>query len=340
MKIAAFLLGIAGAVLFTVLLIQQGIKEVGGLIATAGWGLLVVAAFHFVPMFADVVAWWKLFPAEGRPPLRRLTWMRWVSESVNNLLPTGQVGGDIVRARLATLSGVPLPTAVASVVVEITVGIFTQALFTLLGVFLLVVVTGGTNLMRPLLAGLALAVLMILGFFAVQRIGLFKLLGLLVTKLVDAPAWHDLAKNGHALDDAIQRVYQQRRDVLASCVWTLISWLVGAGEMWLGLYLLGMRPDFIDALILESVGQGMRSAMFLVPGAIGLQEGGLLLIGSLLGIPADVAFALSLIRRVRDITLGLPGLLVWQWIEGRRLWKRRVAPAAGTERNASNPSSD
>lgn len=340
MKIAAFLLGIAGAVLFTVLLIQQGIKEVGGLVATAGWGLLVAAAFHFAPMFADVVAWWKLFPAEDRPPLRRLTWMRWVSESVNNLLPTGQVGGDIVRARLATLSGVPLPTAVASVVVEITVGIFTQALFTLLGVFLLVVVTGGTNLMRPLLAGLALAVLMILGFFAVQRIGLFKLLGLLVTKLVDAPAWHALAQNGHALDDAIQRVYQQRRDVLASCVWTLISWLVGAGEMWLGLYLLGVRPDFIDALILESVGQGVRSAMFLVPGAIGLQEGGLLLIGSLLGIPADVAFALSLIRRVRDITLGVPGLLVWQWIEGRRLWKRRTAPAAGTEKSTSNASSD
>jgi len=36
-KLVALLLGLAGAALFTVLLIQQGVKDVGGLIATAGW---------------------------------------------------------------------------------------------------------------------------------------------------------------------------------------------------------------------------------------------------------------------------------------------------------------
>ena len=337
MKIAAYLLGVAGAVLFTVLLIQQGVKEVGGLVAQAGWGLLVVASFHLVPMFADAVAWWKLFPVTNRPSVAGVLWMRWLGESVNGLLPVAQVGGDIVRARMATLSGVPLPLATATVVVEVTVGVFTQALFTLLGLFLLVVVTGGTSLARPVLGGLLVAALCILGFYTVQRIGLFRLLGLIVTKLVDSPSWHALVKNGYSLDDAVRQVYQRRRDVLASCVWTMISWLVGAGEMWLGLYLLGARTDVTDALILESLAQAVKGAMFLVPGAIGVQEGGFLLVGGMLGIPAEVAFALSLVKRVREITIGVPGLIVWQMIEGRRLWKRRAAPT--TEGDGNAPSS-
>lgn len=328
MKIAAYLLGLAGATLFAVLLIHQGVSEVGGLVVTAGWGLLVVTAFHLIPMLADAVAWWKLFPVTNRPSLARVLWIRWLGESVNGLLPVAQVGGDIVRARMATLHGIPLHLATATVVVEVTVGVFTQVLFTLLGLFLLVVVSGGTNLARPVLGGVVIAALCIFGFYLVQRIGLFRLLGLLVTRLIDSPSFHALVQNGHALDEAVQQVYQRRRDVLASCVWTMISWLVGAGEMWLGLYLLGARTDFIDALILESLAQGVKGAMFLVPGAIGVQEGGFLVVGALLGIPPEVAFALSLVKRVRELTLGVPGLLVWQWFEGRRLWKRRSAPAA------------
>jgi hypothetical protein len=56
---------------------------------------------------------------------------------------------------------------------------------------------------------------------------------------------------------------------------------------------------------------------------LGVQEGGYLVVGNLLGIPGDAAFALSLIARVRELALGIPGLISWQIIEGRRVWRAR-----------------
>jgi hypothetical protein len=84
---------------------------------------------------------------------------------------------------------------------------------------------------------------------------------------------------------------------------------------------------FDKALILESVGQGVRSALFFIPGAIGVHEGGYVFVGGMLGIPGDTAFALALIRRVRELTLGIPGLIVWQLIEGGRMWRKHALPA-------------
>ena len=83
------------------------------------------------------------------------------------------------------------------------------------------------------------------------------------------------------------------------------------------------RPlNVSDAFILESLGSGVRAAAFMVPGALGALEVGFVLFGALLGLPADVALAISLSKRVRELVLGLPGLFVWQWVEGRRLLRR------------------
>jgi uncharacterized membrane protein YbhN (UPF0104 family) len=78
----------------------------------------------------------------------------------------------------------------------------------------------------------------------------------------------------------------------------------------------------VDAYILESLGSGVRAAAFMVPGALGALEGSYLLFGALFGLPADTALAISLSKRVRELALGLPGLLVWHWIEGHYLLRR------------------
>src|SRR5881275_930921 len=137
-QITVWLLGLAGAALFTVLLIRQGAPQVGAAFASAGWAIAAVVIYHLaVPVLLDAAAWWVLFPRSDRLPLRKLFWMRWIGESVSTLVPSAAVGGDIVRARLASISGTPLPVAAGSVLVDITLGIFIQAGFTLLGLFLL-----------------------------------------------------------------------------------------------------------------------------------------------------------------------------------------------------------
>ena len=89
-----------------------------------------------------------------------------------------------------------------------------------------------------------------------------------------------------------------------------------------------MPATFVNALILQSMAMTIRSAAFPVPGALGVQESGYLFVGNLLGIPGETAFAISLIARVRDLAIGIPALLAWQVIEGRRLWRARLEELA------------
>ena len=115
-KLTLYLCLFAGAALFTGLLIREGVSQVGAAVATAGWGIAAVVAYHFlVPVFLDALAWWVLFPRSDRPPLRKIYWMRWIGESVSTLVPSAAVGGDIVRARLAAISGSPVATAAGTV---------------------------------------------------------------------------------------------------------------------------------------------------------------------------------------------------------------------------------
>jgi uncharacterized membrane protein YbhN (UPF0104 family) len=70
---------------------------------------------------------------------------------------------------------------------------------------------------------------------------------------------------------------------------------------------------------IESVGQAVRAAAFAMPGGLGVQDGGLVAVCALLGVPPEVALALALVKRIAELVLGVPGLLAWQALEGRRL---------------------
>src|SRR5437867_12476859 len=130
-QLTFYLLGFAGAALFTGLLIRQGASQVGAAFAAAGWAIVAVVIYHFVvPVFLDAVAWWVLFPRSACVPLRKLLWMRWIGESVSTLVPSAAVGGDVVRARLAAINGAPLPIAAATGWVDPTLGVFTSAALT------------------------------------------------------------------------------------------------------------------------------------------------------------------------------------------------------------------
>ena len=77
-----------------------------------------------------------------------------------------------------------------------------------------------------------------------------------------------------------------------------------------------------EALAIESVGQAVRAAGFLIPGALGVQEAGFIAVCAVYGIPAAEALALSLVKRVPDLTIGLPFLFVWHAHETRALIRR------------------
>jgi len=73
------------------------------------------------------------------------------------------------------------------------------------------------------------------------------------------------------------------------------------------------------ALALESMTQAVRHLAFVIPAGIGVQEAGLVLFGHALGIGSELALAVSMAKRMREVLCGLPSLVSWQWLEGQRL---------------------
>lgn len=300
-----------GVALFAALLAYHGVAEIGAALATAGSGLVVVALFHLVPIALDALGWWHLLPARERPWLRTFVFARWIGFSINSLLPVMQIGGNVVRARLLMRHGVVGAVAAASVVVDVTTLIGSQVAFALLGLGLLIARLGGDTPMMPVISGIVVMAFMVAGFYIVQRRGLFGGLTRGLERVVRVGDW--LTASAEGIDQAVRTLYRRRTAVVAATTWHFVSWIVGAVEVWLTLWFLGHPVSLATALIVESLGHAIRSAAFAIPGGLGAQEAGYVMLGQFVSLGPDTAIALSLAQRVRDLILGLPGLVVW-WL--------------------------
>ena len=299
------------------LLASFGVGEVFGLLQRAGWGILAVALFHGVQILFSALAWRAAAgPTVPQPGLGAFMVLRWVREGVNNLLPVAQIGGEVVAARLLRRQGVPLARAVAGSVGDLTVEMLTQILFTLLGLGLLVLLVGGGGVVLYVLGGLGLAVLATAGFIAAQWFGLAGWIERGVMRLSHSFGWAPLGEVG-GLDHAIRDIYRAPGRVLLSCVYHLVSWLLGAGEVCLALHVLGTDVGPAEGLVIEALGQALKAAGFAVPGALGIAEGGYVVVCHLFGLAPELAIALGLVKRVREIGLGVPAVAAWQWWEAR-----------------------
>ena len=292
-------------------------------LAVAGWGLVVVALFHFIPQLADNLGWRLLVLSSPRPSLYSLTWIRWIREAVDALLPVAQIGGKLVGIRLLMLHRISGAAAGSSVVVELTLSVITQLLFTLIGLGLLLLLTRNNAVSFGVLAGVAVGSVGVVGFIFVQRRGLFATLLKWLSAMTDGQRWISLVGGAARLDEAIQLLYRRRATLFYSGVWQFLAWMLGTGEVWLALYFLGHPVSIMEALFLESLGQAIRSAGFSIPGSLGVQEGGYMVLGTVLGLSPETGLALSLAKRVRELLLGIPALITWQWLEGRRFWSSR-----------------
>ena len=297
-----------------------------------GWWLAPITLFHLIPLYFDAMSWRQLFPTLNRPGQPSFLWMRWIRESVSTLLPVAGVGGDVVGARLAHQRGVSGAQATATMVVDITVGAATQMVFVLAGVALLT--TRGAHASAStawgLLIGVAAFTVGIAVFIRIQHNSMFGVLIGWAHRLAPKSWMSGFTGRAEAIDGAIVATYRRRFALSYSSLLRLIGWVSGVSETWLTMWALGKPLTVTDAFILESLSAGVRGAAFMVPGALGAQESGLVLFGALVGVPADLALAVSLTKRVRELALGLPGLAAWQWVEGRRFLARRTDQANST----------
>ncbi len=104
---------------------------------------------------------------------------------------------------------------------------------------------------------------------------------------------------------------------MACFLWQLLGWAAGAIEIWLALRFLGRPATLAEALVIEAVVQAVSSVAFLVPGALGVQEGGFVLVCGLFGIGVDTALALSVLKRLRELSVAAAAMVSWQMVQLR-----------------------
>jgi putative membrane protein len=300
-----------GILLFAGVLLSQDLPAIMATLGNAGWGLLLLALFHLLPLLLDAAAICVLFERKiSRASLHDSLLARWVGESANSLMPAGQIGGPLLMARHLTRRGMRVEDAAAAITVSTTLQTFAQIAFALIGVVLLGAQAGRSLDLRAsaLIASAFLAV-QVGGFYLIQRRGLFSKLMRAARRFSRNRDWSHWVNRAQAIDLAVQGTYRRNGPVTWSFLLSLVGWLVGTGEVYLVTLMLGVPVSWRDALLLESLGQAIRGAAFAIPGALGVQEGGYLLLAPLAGLAPDAAVALSLAKRTRELILGLPGLV-------------------------------
>ena len=323
MKFGVILGALAGLALATGLILHFGWRQVGEAALAAGWqGLAGITAIYFVCLLISALAWQVVILDAPPNATRVCLWGRWLRESVGNLLALLPMAGEIAGARELTLRGVPPGMAGASTIVDLTLELLSQIAFTFFGLALLVTWYQATGLGAWLVSGVAISVLVAAGFILAQYKGLFRLLENLPERLNLEWAWKALPE-AESVQVSIHKIYRHHRRVSIGTGLHLAGWVLGAGEAWVGLWFMGHALPWSDALILESLAFALRTAAFVVPARLGVQEGGYVVLGALFGLSPEVALGLSLLKRAREIATGVPCLIIWQGLEARRLWSSR-----------------
>lgn len=315
--IIAIVLGLAVA---TSVAAWVGFGAVFSALSRVGWrGLAVLCAYSLFPFLLLGSAWACL--AHDQPPGRwwAFVWSRIVRDSAGELLPFSHLGGFVIGARAAIERGVSSSTAFSTTVVDITAELIAQLGFTGVGLGLLALRLGAHSSHNTLIAaavvGLALSTAGAIAFIALQRRA-----GGLVQRLM-ARFLPGAAEQTTLVVAAIDQIYRRPARILLAVLFHLAAWVASAVGVWLALRAAGVGIDLTGVLAIESLVGAVRSAAFAAPMGIGVQEASYALLGPLFGLGPELSLAVSLLKRARDLVIGVPALLTWQGLEGARLVK-------------------
>ncbi|MGD9616997.1 MAG: lysylphosphatidylglycerol synthase domain-containing protein [Alphaproteobacteria bacterium] len=310
LRLLGLLLGVA---VVAWLLAQTDLAELLRVFPQIGWGFLAILGVRAATIIVNAAAWYWLIPVQDRPAFSKVAAFRWIGEAINATLPAAQIGGDVVRARLLQQRISAPARGAASVAVDFCVTLVAQILFTILGFVLLVWLSAEAGWWPVVISA---ALLPAFGVFWWELLARRRLLAALERGLLRLGR-RRMAASVQALGAALALVANSRGAVAASLALHLVAFLGHAVETWLTLYLMGAPTGFAEAVMLESISFAARSAAFLIPSGWGAQEATLVALAAAAGLSPDNALALGLVKRAREVAVGLPGLAAWALAERR-----------------------
>jgi uncharacterized protein (TIRG00374 family) len=239
-----------------------------------------------------------------------LVMYRQMGYAVGYVVPAFYIGGETVRSYfLNKKHNVPLRDSVSSVVIDRAVELPMNFLLAA-AMFFIIILTMDISPIIMVPMGLVIAFMVfITAFFYFKMYKkeyfftyIFDLLRLGRIKKL-APA---RVKTVHLEESVIKFFNHKPKYIILSILISGMLWLLMMVEFWTGMRIVGYNPTFVQ-VFLVIVMTGFTMAIP-IPASVGVMELGQIGICLMMGIPAPVAIALSLLVRTRDLLWILMGL--------------------------------
>jgi uncharacterized protein (TIRG00374 family) len=317
LRLVNLILLLIASVFFVWILNEVGWDTLGHYLRQVGWYWPLLLLPYGLVNWLEAWSWkYILVDTPARTTVGRLFWLRLGGEALNQLTPTASLGGEPFKASRLQADGVPLEVASASVVIMKGILVLSLALYIFVGLALapLYLPEAAKHMLFLCLAALGLAAVGII-FVLVQRRGpcgnSFRFLsrrGLLPHFLRDQEGFLE------DVDTAMSQFYRQypARAFLAISLFFL-SWLLHSVEVYVIFWLLGHPISVGLSICLDSLAMLFTALGFFIPAAIGVQEGGNILLALGFNLGFDLGAAFSILRRIREafwLCLGL--VVVWR----------------------------
>ncbi len=320
-KILRILLTVMGVGVFFYFIFQMGWRNILDNIAQFGGWFGVILLVQMVWVVLQAASWYiiqnSLF---HRAQLLFFVRIKIISDTMNTVLPTANLGGDAMRAFLIK-PRIPLNEGVPGILVDKTVESIAGVLFMACGIFIPILFFP----IPPALVTPAIVCLLVLSV-AITLLIFFQFRGFYRSAMNFfgwIPAVRRILQKKEELlrilDENIRKLYVEgRAKILLVIGLHFFARLVGVLEVLIVLQVLHQPVDFLGAWFISAAVTVANTILFIVPGHWGVQEGMYVLVMKTMYFSGPVGLSLAIIRRIRRLFLLGFGLLLLHLEKGEQ----------------------
>ena len=312
-RLARALFLLLGLGLLVVLATQIDLVKVKNYLVEMGWAFPLIFLPYIVVYCCDTLGWKLAFGPSVSIPFHTLFLTRVGGEAINNLTPFAYLGGEPIKAHLLTRFQIPIIQGMAaSIIAKLLISLSQFCFIILGGVLALSHLVTRPDLLWPLVLLVVVVGVLLAGLSYGLRVGFFSLLFRALDGWNLTPSFMERWRTElRQLDETIVG-FAQRYPSNLFLSWGLhfLGWALGTLEVLAIFYAVGIPISVHEAIAIEALASVVKAAAFFIPGSLGVQDGGNVLLLTLFGYPSSFGLTFSLVRRLRELLWISLGLLV------------------------------
>ncbi|MGF1669450.1 MAG: lysylphosphatidylglycerol synthase domain-containing protein [Balneolaceae bacterium] len=304
-----------GLIALFVLFSWAGFKTITDAISQGGFALLLLIFLYPIEIFPRAYSWILVYPKNHLPSHKLMIYVMWIGQSVNRLIPSASLGGDIIRGRILSLKGNQATNFITSLIADKTAHAVSVLILFLLGLILLMFRITDLRIIYGMIVAILILSLAIIFFLRLQRSSGVSAALKRFTEGKDS-LLSGSSTAAEKIEEKLEKIYQNPGRFILSVSLRVVYTIALALEIWIAAWLMGYQISAFEAITLRVISFSVRSLAFVVWGGLGVQEGAYALLSTFVGLPPATLIAISLATRVREVAVALPGVFLWITGEG------------------------